>query len=226
MKLIMINGSPRSGGATGQILKYLQISIKKLKPETEIQYVELGKYDMLCCSGCMACYKTGCCHIKADGLEDLSRQIGECDGFIIGSPTYASNVSAQCKILIDRGHFVFEQLLRDKPCFSVVTYENAGGGSAQKILRDLIHYSGGAVCGQFKKKLNHSTKPLDTATQKKLDRLCRTYLRKAKRKSPLSLAEKGMRAAIFHFGLAAHAKKNPSRYQAVLDQWGAKKLIY
>lgn len=39
---------------------------------------------MICCSGCMACYKTGHCHIKKDGLEDLSQRIGDCDGFIIG----------------------------------------------------------------------------------------------------------------------------------------------
>lgn len=219
MKLIIINGSPRSIGATGQLLRYIQDKITDSEPDTEIEYVELGKYKMECCSGCLACYKTGRCHIEADGLESLSHRISESEGLIIGSPTYASNVSAQCKILIDRGHFVFEQLLRDKPCFSLVTYENARGSGAQKVLNDLIQYSGGAVCCRFKKKLNHGATPLDIATREKLDRLCLKYLQSSKRKSPLSPGEKVKRTLVFQFGLAAHAGKNPLRYKAVLNRW-------
>ena len=43
-------------------------------------------------------------------IENLSKNIETADGIIIGSPTYASNVSGQMKVLIDRGHFVIEQL--------------------------------------------------------------------------------------------------------------------
>lgn len=152
-------------------------------------------------------------------IEELSHQIDQCDGVVFGSPTYASNVSAHFKVLIDRGHFIFEQLLRDKACFSVVTYENIGGGQAQKVIHNLIHYSGGSVSNKYKLKLNHNIKPLTAQVQKTLDKKCFQYLRMAKRKNSLSITERIMRYAIFRFGLYAHAKKNESRYKGIIARW-------
>ena len=62
------------------------------------------------------------------------------DGIIIGSPTYASNISGQMKVIIDRGHFVIEQLLFGKYAISVSTYENYGGKDTAKILNRLFCY--------------------------------------------------------------------------------------
>lgn len=64
------------------------------------------------------------------------------DGIILGSPTYAGNVSGQMKVIIDRGHFVMEQLLYGKYAISVSTYENYGGGDTSKIINNVTTYSG------------------------------------------------------------------------------------
>lgn len=64
--------------------------------------------------------------------------MGEADGIILGSPTYVSNVSAQMKVIIDRGHFVIEQLLYIKYAISVATYENYCGKNTSKVLNRLL----------------------------------------------------------------------------------------
>ena len=50
---------------------------------------------------------------------------------------------------IDRGHFVIEQLLRDKACVTIATGENYGSRDARKVLDKLVIYSGGLLCDSF-----------------------------------------------------------------------------
>lgn len=225
MKILVINGSPRANGATGQILGFIGETLRNVDETAEVDYVELGKLRMQPCSGCLACYKTGGCYILEDGLEELSHRLDACDGVVFGSPTYASNVSGQFKILVDRGHFVFEQLLRNKACFSVATYENYGGGSTQKVIQDLIHLSGGAVSGRYLKKLNRGTKALDEKERRKLQAKCARFLKKAREENPLTLAERIRLHLVFHIGLKPHAEKNAIRYAAILKRWVDKGLV-
>ena len=109
MKIIIINGSYRKNGATALILHEMY---KKLGtyPNVEIQFYNVADLNLKYCVGCCKCYENGKC-IFNDDIENLSKNIETADGIIIGSPTYASNVSGQIKVLIDRGHFVIEQLL-------------------------------------------------------------------------------------------------------------------
>ena len=103
--------------------------------------VNLSEIKLNFCLGCCQCYQTGVCHID-DDADALSMTISEADGVILGTPTYASSMSGQLKTFVDRGHFVIEQLLKDKHTIVVVTHENAGGGSAAKALKKLCVFSG------------------------------------------------------------------------------------
>ena len=225
MKILMINGSPRSSGATGQILQRIKENLIETDPGLEMIYIELGEKNMQFCSGCLSCYKTGQCYIQEDGVEELSQMIEKSDGVIFGSPTYVSNVSGQLKILIDRGHFVFEQLLKNKACFSVVTYENFGGKQAQKIITDLIRFSGGAVSCKYLVKLNHGDRAINDARNEKIARLSRKFLLAVKRKNPLSIYEKILSLGAFHIGIKPHAFRNKSRYEGVVNRWIEKGYI-
>ncbi|MDR0273385.1 MAG: flavodoxin family protein [Clostridiales bacterium] len=218
MKILIINGSPRTNGATGQILSKISETIAAMDAGAEIEYVELAKINMKFCIGCASCYISGKCPVD-DDLETLSKKIEACDGLILGSPTYASNVSGQFKILIDRGHFVFEQLLKNKACFSVVTYENYGGKKALAIINDLICKSGGAVSAKYMLKLNHNSEALNEKRIRKTEKLCRKFISKAKKKNPLSLFERISSFIIFHAGIKPHVIKNKLRYQGILNRW-------
>ena len=112
MNIVIINGSPRKKGTTAKILE-LFVSCLWTYEFVNIEYINLSEFDISHCKGCCQCYKSGRCFIS-DDAEMLSEKIEKADGIIIGSPTYASNVSGILKDFIDRGHFVIEQLLTGK----------------------------------------------------------------------------------------------------------------
>ncbi len=91
MKIVFINGSPRTNGATARILHEFERQLCT-NSDVSVEFVDISKMQIHHCVGCMACYKTGKCHIK-DDAERLSELIASADGLIMGSPTYASNVS-------------------------------------------------------------------------------------------------------------------------------------
>ena len=225
MQILIINGSPRSNGATGQILTRIKENLMKIDHNLKIIHTELGEKNMQVCSGCLSCYKTGQCYIKEDGVEEISQMIDDSDGIIFGSPTYVSNVSGQLKILIDRGHFVFERLLKNKACFSIITYENFGGKQAQKIVNDLIRFSGGAVSCKYLVKLNHGDRAIKDKMDAEIVKLSKKFLLCVKRENPLSLFEKILSFFAFHVGIKPHAFKNRSRYEGVVKRWIEKGII-
>ena len=109
MKIIIVNGSHRKNGATAQILQEIYEQLKKY-PDVDVQFYHVSDMELKYCVGCSSCYKTGVCIYK-DDAEKLSLEMENANGVILGSPTYASNVSGQMKVIIDRGHFVMKQLL-------------------------------------------------------------------------------------------------------------------
>lgn len=119
MKVVIINGSPRCKGFTSAILHSIESELTANK--IDVRFVDLSKKNILHCAGCCSCYKTGHCHIS-DDADGLSDEIASADGLVIGSPTYASNVSGILKDFIDRGHFVIEQLLHKKYFFQAICH--------------------------------------------------------------------------------------------------------
>ena len=142
MKIVIINGSPRVNGLTAGILHVIGKSL--ISQGADVEFYNLSELTMSQCRGCCACYTTGSCAMN-DDAEKLSHVIESADGLILGTPTYASNVSGYMKLLIDRGHFVIEQLLTGKYCITVTTGENYGSRDASKVLKNLVLYSGGAL---------------------------------------------------------------------------------
>ncbi len=142
MKIVIINGSPRRNGATAVLLHSIEKQL--LSHGADVEYYDLSVLNMSQCRGCCACYSTGKC-VFNDDAEKLSLAIGRADGLVLGSPTYASNVSGHMKLLIDRGHFVIEQLLTGKHCVTVATGENYGSKDTGRILNKLVLYSGGKL---------------------------------------------------------------------------------
>lgn len=212
MKIIIINGSPRTKGSTATILH--QIENELIASGVETEYFDLKELQINPCSGCCSCFKTGHCYIN-DDAEKLSELIGRSDGLVIGSPTYASNVSGIMKQFIDRGHFVIEQLLHNKFCITVSTGENYGYRNTLKILNDLVLYSGGNICGSIAVKAPFAA---SYTVNDKIRRKCSTSVRKMIRqhRSPLqAIAHK----IIFRFGIRPFVLKKGAAYQGVIDRW-------
>ena len=146
MQVLIINGSPRKNGVTAAVLHRIEENLRGAG--IEVLFYNLGEIKMSHCTGCNYCYRTGHCCME-DDAELLSKRIEEADGIVLGSPTYASNVSGLMKDFIDRGHFVMEQLLHKKYCIAVASGENYGSQDTLKVLKNLVLFSGGRLSGQL-----------------------------------------------------------------------------
>ena len=97
MRVLIFNGSPRNNGATATVLHRIEKELKE--SDVEVDFYDLGIIEMSHCTGCCSCYRTGACCLS-DDAEILSQKISEADGIVLGSPTYASNVSGLMKDFI------------------------------------------------------------------------------------------------------------------------------
>lgn len=217
MKIIIINGSHRKTGATALILHQIYQRLQTY-PNVEIQFYNVADLELKYCVGCCKCFKNGKC-IYNDDIEKLSQNIQTADGIIIGSPTYASNVSGQIKVLIDRGHFVIEQLLFGKYAVSVSTYENYGGKDTAKILNKLLCYSGATISDSLVIKTPFSTNPLrNSKTHNIVDKAADKFYKNIY-KQKTYLYQKIRHFIILRLGILPFVSKKGNEYQGVVTKW-------
>ena len=214
MKIVIINGSPRVNGLTAGILHVIEKGMISLG--AEVEFYNLSELTMSQCRGCCACYTTGRC-VMNDDAEKLSHVIESADGLILGTPTYASNVSGYMKVLIDRGHFVIEQLLTGKYCVTVTTGENYGSRDASKVLKDLVLYSGGrlvksiVINAPFNSGIPDISKKRAESAADKLFEAIRT-----RRKYPL---QSMFHKAVFSVGIRPFVMEKGEKYRGVTAKW-------
>ncbi|MDD6395631.1 MAG: flavodoxin family protein [Firmicutes bacterium] len=222
MKIIILNGSPRKHGSTANILHRMEDILKS--KAADVTYYDLGEESIAPCRGCCACYKNGDCFIQ-DSADELSSALADADGIIIGSPTYASNISGVLKNFIDRGHFVIEQLLYGKYAVSLTTYENYGGGEASKILNRVISYSGGRMSGSLTVKIpfggsNVLNLRIENKIQKTAERLYND-IAVGKRHVFQSIRHR----IVFEIGIRPFVMRKGDDYAGVLNYWKTSGLI-
>ena len=218
MKIIVINGSPRTNGLTASILH--TIGSELMSSGNDVEYVDLADLDMAHCRGCCSCYRTGRCFMD-DGAERLSEKIRQADGLVLGSPTYASNVSGLMKDFIDRGHFVIEQLLTDKRCITVVTGENYGNKKAGKILDDLVIYSGGSLCGSIAVKAPFNvSKELSDNVLRKISRA--SLKMNGQSRNPV---QRMYHNIVLNAGIKPFVRRKGEQYKGVTNRWSDMGII-
>lgn len=91
MKVLMINGSPRSHGNTHIALHEMEQVFADSGIKTEMLHV--GNQDIRGCIACMSCVKTGKC-VFDDLVNETAQKFEECDGLVIGSPVYYASANA------------------------------------------------------------------------------------------------------------------------------------
>lgn len=223
MRIVIVNGSYRKNGATALILNEMYQQLKKYS-DVEVQMIHVSDLSLQYCVGCGSCYKTGVCIYK-DDIESLSLSIAEADGVILGSPTYASNVSGQMKVIIDRGHFVMEQLLHGKYAISVTTYENYGGRDSAKILNRLLSYSGSKISGSIVFRNGFNANPLeDIRLKQKIRKVVQTFYCDivGKRKY---IVQSMKHFIVFRIGIQPFVISKGSQYDGVIKNWEKRNIV-
>lgn len=218
MKIIIVNGSPRTQGLTASFLHSIERNLRSKLEDPDIEFFDLSRLSMYQCTGCCSCYATGHCHMK-DDAELLYEKIRNADALILGSPTYAGNVSGYMKLLIDRGHFVIEQLLTGKYCVTVATGENYGVRDASRILNNLVLYSGGNLCDKIVMNapfngMKEVSDKIDRLGQRSADRLCSAITGRR-----FYLFQHIFHLIVLNLGIRRFVLKKGVRYQGVIDKW-------
>jgi multimeric flavodoxin WrbA len=129
MKVIAINGSPRSNGNTAILIGHVFRELEKAGIQTEM--VQLAGVRI---RGCMACFKCGenldkKCAVKNDPINGYIEKMLKADGIILASPTYFTDVTSEMKALIDRAGMVAKQntdMFRRKVGAAVIAVRRAG----------------------------------------------------------------------------------------------------
>ena len=143
----------------------------------------------------------------------------------LGSPTYASNVSGQMKVIIDRGHFVIEQLLYGKYAISVVTYENYGGKDAAKIINKLLLYSGAKICGSIVVRNKFNENPMEDARiTQRVEKTVNSFYRDIV-EGRRYMIQGLIHSIVFKIGIQPFVKRKELEYEGVIKHWKNKNIV-
>ena len=150
MKAIAINGSPRKGGNTENLLKQVLAPLAAAGWETE--FVQLGGRHIEGCKACYHCFDTrnSRCSQKNDCFNECMEKMAAADAIVLGSPTYFTDVTAEMKALIDRAGLVAMAnggLFRRKIGAAVVAVRRGGGTHAYDTMNHLFLITGAIVPG-------------------------------------------------------------------------------
>ena len=119
MKVIAINGSPRKGWNTAQMLKKALEGAEAAGAETEL--IHLSDLNFKGCVSCFGCKRLGNpsfgkCNLR-DDLTPVLEKISGCGALIIGSPLYMGDVTGMTRNLIERLTFQYISYDNTPPYF-------------------------------------------------------------------------------------------------------------
>ena len=127
MKVLILNGSPRSHGCTARALEEVEKTLHEEGIETEM--VLVGNKDIRGCIACRSCASTGKC-IFDDIVNEIAPKFESADGIIIGTPVYYAGSNGTILSLLDRLFFSthYDKSMKVGAC--VISSRRAGSTSA------------------------------------------------------------------------------------------------
>lgn len=143
MKVLMINGSPRTGSNTGIALD----EMKKVfdNEGVEVEIIQIGNKDIRGCVGCGTCYKKGSC-VFDDIVNEVALKFKEADGLVIASPTYFASPNGTLISFLDRLFYSSSFDKSMKVGASVAIARRAGTDTNFDVLNKYFTISGMPIC--------------------------------------------------------------------------------
>ena len=99
MKVLMLNGSPRTEGNTAIASKEMERIFEA--EGIEVKTVQIGARDIRGCIACTSCKKTGKC-VFDDEVNDIAADFESADGLVVASPVYYASANATLIACLDR----------------------------------------------------------------------------------------------------------------------------
>jgi len=99
MKVLMLNGSPKSNGNTAVALYEMQKVFDSEGVECEI--IQVGNQSVRGCISCGYCSKNNKC-VFDDVVNTIAERLRNCDGLVVASPVYYASANSTLTACLDR----------------------------------------------------------------------------------------------------------------------------
>ncbi|MBO4324728.1 MAG: flavodoxin family protein [Lachnospiraceae bacterium] len=139
MKVLLINGSPRSDGNTARALAEMCRVFEKNGIETRLFWI--GTKDIRGCVGCGNCASLGKC-VFDDIVNEISAELRDADGLVVGSPVYYASPNGTVLSLMDRLFFSAHYSMAMKVGAAVAVARRAGTTATFDVLNKYFTISG------------------------------------------------------------------------------------
>lgn len=130
-KIIGINGSPRKKWNTATMLEHFIKGSASVTENVQTEIHHLFDYNYKGCVSCFACKRIGKsygkCGVK-DDITELLEKISDADGFVLASPIYFHDITAQLRGFLERLFFQYhsfekgETSIAPKKIYSAIIY--------------------------------------------------------------------------------------------------------
>lgn len=149
IKVLALIGS-RAGreGNTARLATLLIDELKKVScEEISGDILTADTWNIRPCLSCDTCFRTSACvQDKLDDMSEIKEKFLACDLFILGSPVFASNVSGDMKMLIDRlSVWLHLMPLIGKFGVPLCTTSNNNAEAVISYLTDMLEFMGASV---------------------------------------------------------------------------------
>ena len=139
MKVLLINGSPKSHGNTAFALS--QMAEVFTAQDIEAEIVHIGHLPIRGWVACTSCYKTGTCTID-DIVNECAAKLEAADGMVVASPVYFASANATLIAFLDRLFYSTHFDKRMKVGASVAVARRGGCSSTFDELNKYFTISG------------------------------------------------------------------------------------
>lgn len=139
MKVLLLNGSPKTNGNTAFALEQMAQVFADQGIDAEILHV--GNQAIRGCIACNSCSKTGHC-VFDDCVNQISDKFEQADGLVLGSPVYYASANATLISLLDQMFYSSNFDKRMKVGASIVVARRGGCSATFDELNKYFTISG------------------------------------------------------------------------------------
>jgi multimeric flavodoxin WrbA len=161
MKVLLLNGSPRTNGCTYTALYEVAKTLKECGVDAEI--MNIGTRAVHGCTGCGKCAETHRCVFDDDCVNQVIDALDGCDGFIVGSPVYYASPNGAVLAVLDRVFYAGGRYLAYKPGASVCSARRAGTTATLDALNKYFTINNMPLVSSQYWNMVHGQSPADVA---------------------------------------------------------------
>ena len=175
MKVLLINGSPRSNGNTFICLSEIAEILQAEGIQTHL--IQIGAKATQGCTACNHCWQSGECVFTDSTYLEIKQHLSESDGIIVGSPVYFSGPTGPLCALLDRLFYTSGALIHNKAAAAITVCRRSGGTATLDRLHKYFAFGRMQIISSQYWNIAHGAEPGEVREDKEGLQIMRTLAR-------------------------------------------------